>query len=88
LETLAVSKANELGPIYLIKVFKSHASKPLAFMHIDICGLFKLPSLGGSRYFINFVDDFFVKIWVYFLTRKAQALDKFKIFQHKGKHAS
>jgi hypothetical protein len=57
-------------------------------MQVDICGLFKLPSLSGSQYLISFVDDFSHQIWVYFFTRKDQALDKFKIFQRGKKHAS
>jgi hypothetical protein len=38
-------------------------------------------SLGGSRYFITFTDDFSRKSWIYFLATKSQAFEKFKFFK-------
>ena len=31
---------------------------PLEIVHLDICGPMKTPSLGGSTYFLTFIDDF------------------------------
>jgi transposase InsO family protein len=52
----------------------------LALVHSDICGPFRTPSLGGARYFISFINDFSRFTWVYFITRKSEALTKFKTF--------
>lgn len=38
-------------------------------------------SIGGSNYFISFVDDFFGNIWVYMLKRKSDAFSRFKNFK-------
>ena len=42
------------------------ASTCLEFIHADLCGLMKIESFGGSRYFILFIDDFSVLSLVYF----------------------
>lgn len=59
-----------------------HASKILELVHSDVCGPFKVNSLGGCRYFVTFIDDFSKKIWIYFLTNKNQVLSKFQHFVH------
>ena len=38
-------------------------------------------SQGGARYFINFIDDFTRKTWVYFLKQKSDAFITFKIWK-------
>ena len=40
------------------------ARVPLEIVHSDICGPMKIPSLGGSIYFLTFIDDFSRKTWV------------------------
>jgi transposase InsO family protein len=40
----------------------------------------KTPSLGGSIYFLTFIDDYSRKTWVYFLKHKSKTFDKFKEF--------
>ena len=37
-----------------------------------------MPSHGGARYFITFIDDFSRKVWVYVLKHKSEAFEKFK----------
>jgi hypothetical protein len=39
------------------------------------------PSLGGSIYFLTFIDDYSTKTWVYFLKHKSETCDKFKEFK-------
>ena len=56
------------------------ASRILELVHSDICGPFKTCSIGGAKYFITFIDDFSKKVWIYFITLKSQALEKFKHF--------
>ena len=50
-------------------------------MHTDICGPMQVPSLGGSIYFLTFIDDFSRKTWVYFLKYKFETFSKFKEFK-------
>jgi hypothetical protein len=38
-------------------------------------------SLGGARYFVSFIDDFFRRCWVYPIRRKADVLAVFKTFK-------
>ncbi|KAL4388518.1 hypothetical protein GQ457_09G024580 [Hibiscus cannabinus] len=56
------------------------ARKPLEIVHSDLC-MVEIPTHGGSRYFITFIDDFSRKAWVYFLKHKSEACDSFKLFK-------
>jgi hypothetical protein len=49
-----------------------HRSKSiLDLVHTDICGPMSSLSIGGKfKYYINFIDDFSRKTWIYFLTGK------------------
>jgi hypothetical protein len=38
-------------------------------------------SLGGARYFVSFIDNFFRRCWVYPIRRKADVLVVFKTFK-------
>jgi hypothetical protein len=40
----------------------------------------ELVSIGWSHYFITFNNDFLWKSWVYFIRKKSDALEVFKIF--------
>ena len=42
------------------------ARKLLEIIHSYLCSV-EIPTPGGSRYFITFIDDFSRKTWVYFL---------------------
>jgi len=65
--------------------FKSHppSRKPsvLDLVHSDVCGPMKKKTLGGSLYFVTFIDDHSRKTWVYTLKTKDQVLQVFKHFQ-------
>ena len=41
-------------------------------------GAFSVTSLGGSRYYITFIDDSSRKVWVYFLKNKSDVFEAFK----------
>src|ERR1044072_5809073 len=41
----------------------------------------KEPSMGGSRYFVTFADDFSRKVWVYFMVHKSEVFAKFKVWK-------
>ena len=42
----------------------------LDMFYSNVCSPMQLESLGGSRYFVMFIDDASRKVWVYFLKRK------------------
>ena len=61
-------------------------TKPLELVHSDVCGPINVPSMGGSRYFITFIDDFSRYHTVYALKQKNEALDKFKEFAERAEN--
>lgn len=50
----------------------------LGLVHSDVCGKMSSPSLGGSSYFVTFIDDASRYTWIYALKNKD---DVFKTFQ-------
>ena len=42
----------------------SRASKPLELIHSDLSGKAPVPSLGGSYYYLTFIDDFTYYAWI------------------------
>jgi len=58
----------------------THRSKEiLNVVYSDVCGPLEVPSLGGNKYFISFVDEYRRKIKLYLII-KAKS-DVFDIFQ-------
>lgn len=57
------------------------ASKCLELIYADLCGPMKTISLGGSKYFLLFIDDCSRMSWVYFLTNKSEAFENFRKFK-------
>ena len=53
----------------------------LDYIHSDLWGPSRVPSFGGKRYMLTFVDDFSRKVWVYFLRHKNEAFPMFKKFK-------
>ena len=50
----------------------------LDYIHSDLWGPAQVPSKGGARYLLTFIDDFSRKVWVYFLKHKSDVFDTFK----------
>ncbi|CAI7770394.1 unnamed protein product [Closterium sp. NIES-53] len=48
------------------------AKAPLALVHMDVVGPTRAPSLSGSRYFLNIVDDHTRAVWAYPLKTKGE----------------
>ena len=52
----------------------------LDYVHIDIWGIVQIVSLGGSVYFVSFIDNYSRKVWVYFMWHKLETFAKFKLW--------
>ena len=63
------------------KVSQSRATKPLQLVHSDVSGPVETESMGGSRYFVSFIDDYSKWTVVYTMRRKSEVLHFFKIFR-------
>ena len=50
---------------------------PLELVHSDVCGPMPTKSLGGSSYFVTFIDDSTRKVWLYGLRSKDQVFSTF-----------
>jgi hypothetical protein len=57
----------------------------LELVHTNLCGPMQTQSIGGSFYFLTFIDDFSRKIWIYFLKNKSDTFSKFKEFKVEEK---
>jgi hypothetical protein len=55
----------------------------LELVHTNLCGPMQTDSIGGSFYFLMFIDDFSRKIWIYFLRNKFETFAKFKAEDEK-----
>ena len=52
----------------------------LDLVHTDLCGPMKVPSLSGSKYILQFIDDNSRYGWVYFLKSKLEVSEVLKNF--------
>ena len=50
----------------------------LNYVHSDLWGPSRHPTLGGGRYFLSIIDDFSRKVWIYILKSKYEAFQRFK----------
>ena len=53
---------------------KGKSKEKLQLIHMDLSGPMQTQSLGGSRYFITFTDDYSCYCRTYFLKRKSEVL--------------
>jgi hypothetical protein len=53
----------------------------LDLMHSDVCGPMPIKSLGGSLYYVIFIDDYSRKTWLYLLKTKDEVFSKFQKFK-------
>src|SRR5258705_10012822 len=58
----------------------TRATKSLERIFSDLSRKAPIPSLGGSFYYISFIDDFTRFAWIYFLKEKSQAIAAIKDF--------
>ena len=64
--------------VWFLKVGKEKKSEKLELVHSDVWGLAQVSSLGGSRYYVIFIDDSTQKTWVYFIKKKYDVFESFK----------
>ena len=53
----------------------------LELIQSNVFGPIHIPSLGGSLYYVIFMDDFSRNTWLYFLKNKLDIFNKFKEFK-------
>jgi hypothetical protein len=75
-ETCAISKSTHTKP----KAIGMPTTEPFELIHSDLSGKFSTKSIGGSRYFISFIDDSTRFKWVRFIKHKSEAPDVIKNF--------
>jgi transposase InsO family protein len=56
------------------------SSKPLEMIHLDVWTT-KTESIGGCKYYMNFIDDHTRKVWVYFVKHKGEVFQYFFNFK-------
>ena len=49
----------------------------MGLIHSDISGPIPITSMNGSRYLLNFIDDFFRYASVFFIKKKSKVCEKF-----------
>lgn len=59
----------------------TRATEILEVIHSDLAGPMETTSIGGSKYFLTFQDDYSRMSFVYFLKTKDETFEKFKEFQ-------
>jgi hypothetical protein len=63
---------------------ENRANGILAVVHSDVCGPMQVASLGGSRYFVIFTDDYSKWSEIFCMKMKSEFLDHFKIWQKRA----
>ncbi|RVX15044.1 Retrovirus-related Pol polyprotein from transposon TNT 1-94 [Vitis vinifera] len=64
--------------VSFLKNGRTPKAEKLELVHTDLWGPSPVASLGGSRYYITFIDDSSRKVWVYFLKNKSDVFVTFK----------
>ena len=64
--------------VWFLKVGKEKKSEKLELVHIDVWGPTQVSSLGGSKYYVTFIDDATTKTWVYCIQKKYDVFNTFK----------
>ena len=56
----------------------TRATKQLGLVHFHVYGPMKKTSIGKTKYFVTFIDDFLRKIWVYLIKANTECFEKIK----------
>ena len=57
------------------------STRRLQLVHSDVCSPMHMPSIGGAKYFVMFIDDYTRCCAVYFMKHKSEVFDKFIEFE-------
>jgi len=63
------------------KCTSSHALSLSHIFHSDFCDILSSPSFYRCKYFLNFIDEFYICTWVYFLRLKCEFFDMFLTYK-------
>ena len=56
--------------VRFLRVWKQKKSEKLELVHTYVCRLTRVQSLGGSCYYVTFIDEATRKTWVYCIRQK------------------
>ena len=59
----------------------TRAKEILELVHSDVFGTLSVPSLGGFRYYVSFIDELSRMTWIYFLKNKSEVFKTFLEFK-------
>ena len=65
---------------HIVKKATTRSTQLQEIIHTDICGTFDIPSFGGEKYFITFINDFSRYGYIYLLHEKSQSIDTLEVF--------
>jgi hypothetical protein len=71
------------GSVPLTNIIRQRNNEPLDLIHSDLCDFKSIPTRGGNKYFITFIDDSTKYCYLYLLKSKDEAIDKFIIFKQE-----
>lgn len=60
----------------------------LEIVHSDVCGPFEDHTIGENMYFVSFVDEYSLNLWIYVIKRKYEVFEIFKRFKMLVKNQS
>ncbi|GJW59033.1 retrovirus-related pol polyprotein from transposon TNT 1-94, partial [Tanacetum coccineum] len=64
--------------VSFVKSGNTRKLQRLEIVHTDVYGPTSIASIGGSHYYVTFIDDSSRKVWVYFLKNKSEVFNTFK----------
>ena len=69
---------------YTKSTFHDRENKACAVLernHFDVCGPFSIASNAMHKYFVNFIDDFSWKCWIFLMQKNDETFSKFIEFK-------
>ena len=68
--------------VRFLRVGKQKKSEKLDLVHTDVWGPAQVQSLGGSHYYVTFIDDATRKTWVYCIRQNYDVFDTFNKWKY------
>ena len=65
--------------VRFLKTGRTSKAEKLELVHTNLWGPSSVASLGGSRYYITFIDDSSRNVWVYFLKNKSDVFKPYEV---------